>query len=90
MVHKFGKDWHLWINLTLWPYKTTIHTPTGATPFSLVYGSEAVLPLEVEIPSLRVSLHGLITDEDHRAMRVQELETLDECHKDTFDHMRAY
>ncbi|XP_012480778.1 uncharacterized protein LOC105795638 [Gossypium raimondii] len=29
-------------------------TSTGATPFSLVYGMEAVLPIEVEIPSLRV------------------------------------
>ncbi|KAI5403156.1 hypothetical protein KIW84_050658 [Lathyrus oleraceus] len=27
---------------------------TGATPFSLVYGMEAVLPVEVQIPSLRV------------------------------------
>ena len=89
-VHKFGRDWHLQINPALWAYRTTIHTPTRATPFSLVYGSEAVLPLEVEIPSLRVSLHGLITDEDHRAMRIQELETLDEFHKATFDHMRAY
>ncbi|XP_040942346.1 uncharacterized protein [Gossypium hirsutum] len=29
-------------------------TSTGATPFSLVYGMEAVLSIEVEIPSLRV------------------------------------
>ena len=68
----------------------SIHTPIGATPFSLVYGSEVVLPLEVEIPSLRVSLHGLISDEDHRAMRIHELTTLEERQKDTFDHMRAY
>ena len=59
-------------------------------PFFLVYGSEAVLSLEVKIPSLCISLHGLIIDEDHRAMHIQELETLDECHKATFDHMRAY
>ena len=26
----------------------------GATPYSLVYGMEVVLPIEVEIPSLRV------------------------------------
>ncbi|KAA3461137.1 RNA-directed DNA polymerase (Reverse transcriptase), Ribonuclease H-like protein [Gossypium australe] len=29
-------------------------TSTRATPFSLVYGMEAVLPIEVEIPSLRI------------------------------------
>lgn len=89
-VHKSGKDWHLQINSALWAYRTTIFTPTGAMPFSLVYVSEVVLPLEVEIPSLWVSLNGLITNEDHRAMQIQELETLDECCKVAFDHMRAY
>ncbi|KAA3468921.1 RNA-directed DNA polymerase (Reverse transcriptase), Ribonuclease H [Gossypium australe] len=29
-------------------------TSTGATHFSLVYGMDAVLPIEVEIPSLRI------------------------------------
>ena len=31
-----------------------MHTSTRATPFSLVYGTEAVLPFEVEVPSLRI------------------------------------
>ena len=39
---------------------------------------------------MRVSLHGLITDEDHKAMRVHELTTLEECHKVAFDHMHTY
>ena len=60
-VHKSGRDWHLQINPALWAYRISIRNPIGATHFSLVYGSEVVLPLEVEIPSLRVSLHGLIS-----------------------------
>ena len=56
----------------------SIYTPTRATPFALTYGVEAVLPLEVEIPSLRVSLKGLVTEEDYCAMRLQELQLLDE------------
>lgn len=75
---------------SLWAYRTTICTPAKATPFSLVYGSEAILPLEVEILSLYVSLHELITDEDHRAIWLHELETLDEHHKPTFVYMRDY
>ena len=47
-------------------------------PFALVYGSKFVLPIEVEISSLRVSLQGLITDEENRISRLQELELLDE------------
>ena len=73
-----GKDWHVQLNPALWAYRTNIRTPTGATPYSLVYGSEAILPLEVEIPSLRVSLKGLIPDEEYRVNRLQELELLDE------------
>ena len=74
----------------LWAYISTICTPIGATLFSFKYGYEALLPLEVEIPSLQVSLHGLIIDEDHKAMRIHELEILNECYRATFSHMRAY
>ena len=35
----------------LWASRTTIKDAIGHTPFSLVYGSEAVLPLEIGIPS---------------------------------------
>ena len=68
----------------------SMHTPTRATPFSLTYGAEVVLPLEVEIPSLRVSLKALVTYEDYYAMRLQELEPLDEKCQASFDHMRVY
>ncbi|PKI42439.1 hypothetical protein CRG98_037170 [Punica granatum] len=34
-------------------YRTSIHLSIEATPYSLVYGMEAVLPIEVEIPSIR-------------------------------------
>ena len=74
----------------MWAYRTSIRTPIGATPFSLTYGVEAVLPLEVEIPSLRVSLKGLVTNEDYCAMKLQELELLDEKRQASFDHMRVY
>ncbi|MCI61605.1 RNA-directed DNA polymerase (Reverse transcriptase), partial [Trifolium medium] len=51
---KTYKDWHEMLPFALHGYRTAIRTSTGATPFSLVYGMEAVLPVEVEIPSLRV------------------------------------
>ena len=40
----------------LWAYRTFFRTSTGATPYSLVYGMEAVLPVEIEMRSLRVEL----------------------------------
>ncbi|XP_075097932.1 uncharacterized protein LOC142175249 [Nicotiana tabacum] len=35
-------------------YRTTMRTSSGETPYMLVYGTEAVIPEEAEIPSLRV------------------------------------
>ena len=35
----------------LWAYRTTAKTSTGETPFSLAYGTEAVIPVECGIPS---------------------------------------
>ena len=34
-------------------YKTTARTPTGETPFSLAYGYEAMVPMEIGMSSLR-------------------------------------
>ena len=39
-------------------YRTSVHTSIGATPFSLVYGMEVVLPFEVEVPSLRIRVES--------------------------------
>ncbi|XP_030940084.1 uncharacterized protein LOC115965011 [Quercus lobata] len=37
----------------LWAYRTTTRTPTGETPFRLTYGTEAVIPVEMGITSIR-------------------------------------
>ncbi|PKI50526.1 hypothetical protein CRG98_029080 [Punica granatum] len=48
------KDWHEILPFALLAYRTSIHSFTGTTPYSLVYGMEAVLSVEVKIPSMRV------------------------------------
>ena len=75
---KNKRDWHDRIQEALWAYRTTSRTPTQMTPYSLVFGGEAVLPLEVEIPSLRVAVHEQLTDDQRVELRLQELETLEE------------
>ncbi|XP_070002493.1 uncharacterized protein [Nicotiana sylvestris] len=37
----------------LWAYRTTTKTSTGETPFSLVYGAKALIPVEIGDPSTR-------------------------------------
>ncbi|MCO5554568.1 hypothetical protein L7F22_008098 [Adiantum nelumboides] len=42
-----GKNWDLEVPSALWAYRTAVKTGTGFTPFHLVYGKEALLPVEV-------------------------------------------
>ncbi|RVX01298.1 Ribonuclease HI [Vitis vinifera] len=39
-----SRDWSEKLPFALWAYRTSFRTSTGATPYSLVYGMEAVLP----------------------------------------------
>ena len=49
-----------------------------------------MLPIEVEIPTLRISMKGLVTEDDYRISQLQELELLDECQEVACDHLQAY
>ena len=58
------KDWHEMLPFSLHGYRTTAHTSTGETPYSLVYGMEVVLPIEVQIPSLRIMKDAGLSEDD--------------------------
>ena len=75
---KNPRDWHERLSEALWAYRVTVRTPTQCTPYSLVYGTEAVLPLEMQIPSLRVALEEELTQEQREYLRYQELNALEE------------
>jgi len=56
------KDWHEMLPFALHEYRTSVHTSTGATPFSLVYDMEAVVPVEVDIPLMRVLMEAELSE----------------------------
>jgi hypothetical protein len=51
-IHK--SHWHMMLFSSLWAYRTSIKSAMGFTPFQLVYGIEAILSIECEIPSLKL------------------------------------
>ncbi|KAL5551203.1 hypothetical protein UlMin_001379 [Ulmus minor] len=54
---KLEKSKGAWVDelpLVLWSYRTSFRATTGETPFSLAYGVEAVIPIEISLPTFRV------------------------------------
>ena len=44
-----SRDWSENLPFALWAYHTSFRTSIGATPYSIVYGMEAVLLVEIEM-----------------------------------------
>jgi len=84
------KDWPHKLHFALWGYRTSIRTSTGYTPFSLVYGTEAVQPVELEIPSLRITLEAKVPEAEWVSARYDELILLDERRLAALSNARVY
>ncbi|GJS23948.1 reverse transcriptase domain-containing protein [Tanacetum coccineum] len=54
---RLGKERVGWVNELpniLWAHRTMLKTSNGETPFSLTYGSEAIITIEIGMPTYRI------------------------------------
>jgi hypothetical protein len=79
-IHK--TIWHTMLFSTLWTYRTSIKSATGFTPFQLVYGLEAIMPIKCEIPSLKLVVE-LLPNTSTKEECMLYLMRLDETRRDT-------
>ncbi|OMO53214.1 Integrase, catalytic core [Corchorus capsularis] len=90
------KDWHEKLPFALHAYRTCVRTSTGgggwggATPYSLVYGMEAVVPIEVEIPSIRVYRETKLEESEWVQERYDQLNLVDEKRLTALCHGQMY
>jgi hypothetical protein len=49
------KRWYEVLSKALWAHRISKHSATKVTPFELVYGQEAILPVEVNLDALRIA-----------------------------------
>lgn len=68
LVFTRGAAWDYYIQAALWAFRTKVKVFLDCSPFNLVYGCEARLPLHVE----RESMEHVMVQE-----MVHELETLE-------------
>ena len=66
---------------TLWAYRTAVKTATSFSPYQLVHRVESVLPVECEIPSLKLAVE-ILPDTSALEERLVHLEQLDEQRQD--------
>ena len=84
------KDWHQKLPFALHAYQTSIRTSTRATPFSLVYRMEAILPIEVEIPSLQVLMEAKLEEPEWVQAQYEQLNLIEEKRLKALCHGQLY
>ena len=79
--------WAEKIPRVLWSFRTTTRTSTRETPFSLAYGTEAVIPVETGIPT---SIYEWATNEQNWQELNHEQDTIDERREKALVRIAAY
>ena len=72
------RDWLRILLEALWAYKTSKMSFIGVSPFSLTYGQDAILPMEVVMPSLRVFRKNDLTPQEYSEAMMMEPELADD------------
>ncbi|KAL6133292.1 hypothetical protein ACLB2K_065529 [Fragaria x ananassa] len=80
-------NWHNELDNTLWAYRTSKRTPTKTTPYALMFGHDVVLPLEINVRSLRVQEQHQLLGDDHVQAMWREHEDLDVQRTAALDHL---
>ena len=70
----------------LWAYTTTAQKPTGISPFALTYGMEAVIPVEIGLPTIQTATF----DPENEESITRELDISDELREAAAIRVASY
>jgi hypothetical protein len=76
-LNKFGGRWVSELPTVLWSLRMTPNRATGYTPFFMVYGSEAILPIDLDYEAPRVIAYKELEAKEYLEDAVDQL---DEAH----------
>nr|GEV72795.1 reverse transcriptase domain-containing protein [Tanacetum cinerariifolium] len=69
-----NKNWVEELPHVLWAHRTMIKSSHGDTPFSLTYGTEAVIPAEIEMPTYRTTVVDVVNNDEELRLNLDLLE----------------
>ncbi|XP_026396321.1 protein NYNRIN-like [Papaver somniferum] len=76
IVEGHHREWHKQFPLAVWAYTISKWSSTGASPYSLVYGEDAILLADIAIPSSWVAMASHTTPDE--VSRFAHLDTIEE------------
>ena len=76
-IHQFGKNWPSYLKWIELAYNTTPHPSHGFTPFMLMFGREARLPIQTSLPKIdtqgwQTTMKAYLTDLLDRMAKYQQ------------------
>ncbi|GKA62871.1 reverse transcriptase domain-containing protein [Tanacetum coccineum] len=74
-----NKNWIEELPHVLWAHRTTIKSSHGDTPFSLTYGTEAVIPAEIGMPTYRTMIVDAVNNDEELRLNLDLLKERREC-----------
>jgi hypothetical protein len=83
---------------TLWAHRVSKHSATKVTPFELVYGQEAISPVQVNLDALRIARQNELSAVNYHHLMLNRLnevsderiKALGEIERDKLRVARAY
>nr|GFA97991.1 reverse transcriptase domain-containing protein [Tanacetum cinerariifolium] len=69
-----NKNWVEELPHVLWAHRTMIKSSHDDTPFSLTYGTEAVIPTEIGMPTYRTTVVDVVNNDEELCLNLDLLE----------------
>nr|GEV76613.1 reverse transcriptase domain-containing protein [Tanacetum cinerariifolium] len=71
---EMNKNWVEELPYVLWAHRTMIKSSHGDTPFSLIYGTEAVIPTEIGMLTYRTAVVDVVNNDEELRLNLDLLE----------------
>ncbi|XP_050222703.1 uncharacterized protein LOC126672794 [Mercurialis annua] len=89
MIEENPRQWHVFLSEAVWANRTSQKSATGTSPFRLVYGYDAMLPMELTVTSTRRRYQCELSKEDYFDKMVIDSLDMDEERLAALDHLEA-